>query len=396
MPEPVIIGNHSDNPFALDVAHFCGQSMDISDIIALKDFQNTEFCPRFISDEGDLENVGNYLKGKRVILVSTSSVMDNRNSIAMRNLLIARAAKDNGAEEVCLIEPDLFYSAQDRGPRVEHSYFDGTRYPADRKKFDGQPFTALLYAQLLKFSGVDRVVTVHNHSYSTQALFVKQFEGMFHNFVPSDLFADYLSGSGIVKPDQVVLCAPDRGAVPFVQMIRDEMQEFHPLILKMDKVRSGERSITMEPSADSQVNLEQVEGKDVIVFDDMVRTGTTIVQCCRIIRQYKPRKIIFCVTHFHSSAETREKLSDPSIDEIVTTNTIPAILNRDTQGRLRKKIIVLKLERWVAKHLAGLMKLPGIRFDERHLYSVDMSSKNPRWNPQTINLGRSTLGETHR
>ena len=50
----------------------------------------------------------------------------------------------------------------------------------------------------------------------------------------------------------------------------------------MNKVRSGEREVSMTLSDHSEVGMDYLEGKDVIVFDDMVRTGTTIVQCCSI------------------------------------------------------------------------------------------------------------------
>ena len=64
----VIIGNTSDSPFAIDIAHYFGQVVDISDIIALKDFQNTEFCPRFISDENDLptHNIMTHLRDLKI------------------------------------------------------------------------------------------------------------------------------------------------------------------------------------------------------------------------------------------------------------------------------------------------------------------------------------------
>ncbi len=384
MDRPVVIGNTSDNPFAIDIAHCLGQAVDISDIIALKDFQNTEFCPRFISDEENLEDIGYYLKGKTVIIASTSG-KESRNSIAMKNLIIARAAKDNGAKKVVLVEPDLFYSCQDRGPRTEHSFFNDERQPIDRKKFDGQPFTALLFAQLLKMSGVDQVVTIHNHSHSTQQLFLKEFNQQFHNLIPADLFAHYLLNSDILDSEKIVLCAPDRGAAPFVDMVQQELNLPHAKIFKMDKSRSGERDISMEPSNVSEISAEQIAGKDVVVFDDMVRTGTTIVECCKQIKEYGARKIIFCVTHFHSSPESREKLNSPYVDEIVTTNTIPAILNRDSQGRLRRKITVLKLERWITNHIQEI--LSDLKIDSHEdPYSVDMSSKNPRWQPD---MGRS-------
>jgi ribose-phosphate pyrophosphokinase len=377
--EPIIIGNTSDNPFAIDIAYYCGQKMDISDIVGLNDFQNTEFCPRFISDEFDMTNIGDHLEGQEVIIVSTSSSMESRNSLAMRNLILARAAKDNGANYVTLLEPDLFYSCQDRGPRKRHTYFDEVRKFEQRKKFDGQPFTALLYAQLLKQAGVDRVMTVHNHSLSTQAIFKEFFSNMLTNIIPSEIYAKYMKESDIVDVDNLILCAPDKGAREFVDCVNEDMGGELP-ILYMDKERSGERKIDMELSDKSDLSIKDVEGKDVVVFDDMIRTGTTIVKCCEMIKQYKPNKIVFCVTHFHSSDEGRAKLASPAIDEIITTNTIPSILNRDTQGRLRKKIVVLKLERFIAKKIAEEFEISNKEhISNDKLFSVDMSAKNPRW-----------------
>ncbi len=51
MQDFMVIGNISDDPFAIDMGHFCGQIGDASDLISLKSFANSEFCPRFISDE---------------------------------------------------------------------------------------------------------------------------------------------------------------------------------------------------------------------------------------------------------------------------------------------------------------------------------------------------------
>ena len=47
----IVVGNSSDEPFAIDVAFAMGQGEDIADLISLKAFANSEFCPRFISDE---------------------------------------------------------------------------------------------------------------------------------------------------------------------------------------------------------------------------------------------------------------------------------------------------------------------------------------------------------
>jgi len=379
----IIVGNVSEDPFAIDVGHSFGQHSDISDQISLKSFANGEVCPRFISDEFDLESIGEKLSGHTVVIVSTTSDGHSRQALAMRNLLIARAAKDNGAAQVLLVEPDLFYSAQDRGPRPEHGKTAFPRDNKDFKKFDGQPFSSRLYADLLKTSGVDGVVTVHNHSSSVQHLFRETFAGRFHNMLPSEIYADYLLNSDIVETtdsgSNLVLCAPDKGAVPFVEQMHQALGLAKAGMCLMSKERTGERQVEIMVSPQSPTPLEAIEGKDVIVFDDMVRTGSTIVKCCQSLRKGKPRRILFCVSHFYSSEEGRENMASSAIDEILTLNTLPTILNRDTQGRLRKKMVVLKLEKWIARFLQKQlgMEIP----QERPPYSVDMSSKNPRWRP---------------
>jgi ribose-phosphate pyrophosphokinase len=380
----IIIGNVSDDPFAIDIGHMCSQQEEISDIISLKVYANTEFCPRFISDEHEMEHIGTRLTGKTVVICSTAT-NHTRGSLAMRTLILARAAKDNGAERVILVEPDLFFSAQDRGPRRSEDD-EENRSIEDLKKFDGQPYTASLYAKLLKDSGVDVVITVHNHSSKVQKLFSRLFSGEFHNLIPSELYADYIKCSDMVVTgedgDNLVLCSPDQGAVPFVNAVYDALGLSKAARIVMKKVRTGERQVSLSVSEESELGLEAIEGKDIIVLDDMVRTGGTIVECCRLLRQGNPRRLCFVVTHFLSSAEARENLNSKSIDEILTSNTIPSVLNRDSQGRLRKKMVVLKIEKWIARFLLNYVGKSTLRF-QRDFYAVDMSSKNPRWRRPT-------------
>ncbi|MCB9496914.1 MAG: ribose-phosphate pyrophosphokinase [Fibrobacteria bacterium] len=384
MKRVIIVGNVSEDPFAIDVGHSFGQLADISDLISLKNFANGEFCPRFISDEQDLSGIGEKLAGATVVIVSANSDSHSRQSLAMRNFLIARAAKDNGAEKVVLVEPDLFYSAQDRGPLPAHGRTAHPRDLKDFKKFDGQPFSALMYAQLLKTSGVDAVVTVHNHSRSVQDLFHTTFGGDFHNLLPSELYVDYLLSSDIVDAGpygrNLVLCAPDKGAVEFVNRMHEGLGLAEAGICIMTKERTGERKVEIKVAEDSPTPLEALAGRDVVVFDDMVRTGSTIVNCCQVLRQANPRRVLFGVSHFYSSEEGRENMASNAIDEILTTNTLPTILNRDTQGRLRKKMVVIKIEKWIARFLQQYFGHENSA-SRRDFYAVDMSSKNPRWKP---------------
>lgn len=383
----IVVGTVSDDPLASDVAHYLGQDTEISELIAIKNFSNSEFCPRFLCDEGDMDHIGQSLRDKTVIIVSSCSGELTRNARAMRTFLVARAAKDNGASRVVLVEPDLFYSAQDRGPNASPG--EVTRTIQDYKKFDGQPFSANLYADLLRSSGVDVVLTVHNHSVAVQELFKRRFDGQFFNLTPSSLYARYLidhEAYVTIGGRGLVLCAPDRGAVPFTEEVFQYMNETSgslfgtpkPSLLIMDKVRSGERKVEIKAHQDSPTRLEELADREVVVIDDMVRTGNTIVECCKRLKEAQARRVVFVVTHFNSSPEVKENLDNPAIDDIITTNTIPSILNRDMQGRLRRKMLILKLERWIANVLRKEV-LHSKEPQYARPYTVDISRKNPRW-----------------
>jgi len=378
----IVVGNSSDDPFAIDVAHSLGQREDIADLISLKNFANTEFCPRFISDELDFNDIGNKLQGKTIIVVSTSSLTRSRQSLAMRNCFIARAAKENGAKEVVLVEPDLYYSAQDRGPREEYGHTNFERDMYDYKKFDGQPFSARLYAQMLKLSGFDKVLTVHNHSLSVQTVFSEVFEGGFYNLIPYDVYVDYILNSNIVNfgkdGEGLAFCAPDKGAREFVKEMFRRVGLPKAKFILLDKERTGERNVEIRLHPESESTFEEINGHDIVLFDDMVRTGSTVVKACQLLKAINPGKTVFALTHFYASDEGRSKMANTAIDEILTTNTIPTILNRDVQGRLRKKMVVLKIEKWLAMNLCRILGLYCNQRDNS-FYAIDMSSKNVRW-----------------
>lgn len=377
----IVVGNTSDDPFAIDVAYAMGQTEDIADLISLKNFANSEFCPRFLSDETDLSNIGRSLIDKTVIIISTSNRLVSRQNLAMRNMLIARAAKENGAAHVVLLEPDLYYSAQDRGPHANLGETLFERDTADLKKFDGQPFSVQLYAQMLKLAGVDRVVTVHNHSHAVEAIFTDTFLGNYHHLLPYEIYTDYLRNSNFVRHsvdgEGLALCAPDKGARGFVLEMLKRLDLPKAKCILLDKQRTGERKVAIDLYEGSPASFEDVADHDIILFDDMVRTGSTLVKTCQFLKKVRPARLAFGVTHFYASDEGRQKLADSAIDEILTLNTMPTILNRDEQGRLRRKLVVLKIEKWLAHNLTEILGLP--KLANQSLYQIDMSSKNPRF-----------------
>ncbi|MCZ6532446.1 MAG: phosphoribosyltransferase family protein [SAR324 cluster bacterium] len=390
--DAIIVSNWSDSSFALDVAHNFGQTTDISDLISLKIFANSEFCPRFLVDDSDLESIGCGLEGKRVYLISTTSSQFSRIELATRNFLIASAAKENGAERVVLVEPDLFFSAQDRGPHfLDHPQMTS---PEERKKFDGQPFSAQLYGEILRTSGVDQVVTVHNHKPAVLAqiygnIFQDAEEKLpFVNLDIAHIVANFIQRTVSVEKNGANLgfVAPDHGAAEFVSRVREFTGLQQSVLVVLDKTRLGQRSVEITSSDD----LTELKGREVFILDDMVRTGGTIAGAIKFLaenRATRPENIFFYCTHSYISPEGRENLNSPHLTEFITTNTLPNVLNRDDQGRLRRKMVVLKIENWIADALTHCLEggqLPTERYGALSVspadqfYKLDYSSKNLR------------------
>ena len=213
-------------------------------------------------------------------------------------------------------------------------------------------------------------------------MFREEFDGKFHNLIPSDIYVDYVLNSDIVdygnQGEGLALCAPDKGAREFVKEMFSRLGLEKAKFLMLDKERLSEREVVIKVHDESEASLEDIEGHDIVLFDDMVRTGSTVVKSCQLLKQVKPRKTVFALTHFYASEEGRVKMANTAIDEILTLNTIPTILNRDIQGRLRKKMVVLKIEKWLALNLCRILGVPQPELGDS-LYAIDMSSKNLRW-----------------
>ncbi|MDP4983500.1 hypothetical protein [Pseudoalteromonas tunicata] len=99
------------------------------------------------------------------------------------------------------------------------------------------------------------------------------------------------------------------------------------------------------------------------------------MKSCQFLQQIYPKRMVFAVPHFYASNEGCERLSHSAISEILILNTLATIFNRDEQGRLRQKMVVLKVEKWLAQALYNIDDLPHTY--EPNPYKIDMSSKNP-------------------
>ena len=157
------------------------------------------------------------------------------------------------------------------------------------------------------------------------------------------------------------------------------------VLVTFRKRRSGQRDVSL----DLNEEVELLKNRDVFILDDMVRTGGTVAANINALAESercRPANMYFYSTHTYISAEARENLNSPFLNQFITTNTIPSVLNRDDQGRLRKKFMVLKIERWIGHAIKNCLEkrnLPEKIYninsvqDADSYYELDISSKNP-------------------
>ena len=178
--------------------------------------------------------------------------------------------------------------------------------------------------------------------------------------------------------------APDQGAVVFVKRVQAFTGLAESVLVTLEKKRLGQRNVEIRPTGDAGV----LKGRQVFILDDMVRTGGTIAAAIKALAEdeaNRPASIRFYCTHTYISPEGRENLNSPYLTEFITTNTLPNVLNRDDQGRLRQKMVVLKIENWIAdalRHCLEEGQPPAERYDMESVtiadryYKLDFSSRN--------------------
>ena len=167
------------------------------------------------------------------------------------------------------------------------------------------------------------------------------------------------------------------------------MREFtglhNSVLVTFKKTRMGQRDVKVDLSED----VELLKGKDVFILDDIVRTGGTIAANINAISESKscrPANIFFYSTHSTISPEARENLNSPHLNQFITSNTIPSVLNRDIQGRLRKKIVVLEESKY-PDEIYGINSVT----QSDDFYEVDLSTKNPLHNKSRVQQYELTI-----
>ncbi len=227
------------------------------------------------------------VRGSDVFLIqSTIPPADN----IWELLIMIDAARRASAKYVTVVVPYYGYARQDRKdkPRVS--------------------IVAKLTANVLSSAGADRIMTCDLHA--------GQIQGFF------DIPVDHLQGSAIFVPyleklqlgDNLIFASPDVGGTA---RARAYAKYFQVDIIVCDKHRKRANEI-----ASMQV-IGNVEGKNVVLIDDLVDTAGTISKAATIIKEKGANSVRAIATHGVLSGNAHENITNSSLEELIITDTIP-------------------------------------------------------------------------
>jgi len=257
-----------------------------------------EIADRMGTSLGDIE-VGRFRNGEIKVIINESV----RGSDAFVFQPISHPVNDNLMELLIMI--DALRRASARRITAVVPYYGYARQ--DRKTRGREPITAKLVANLITTAGAQRVLTMDLHAGQIQGFFDIPVDHL--TAVP--ILAEYFSQK---KIKNLIVVSPDAGGVP---RARDLAGKLKAAIGFIDKRRP-------EPNVSEVMHIVgKVKGKTVIMIDDMVDTGGSIVQGARALLEKGAKEIYACCTHPILSGPALERLRDSSLKEVVITNTIP-------------------------------------------------------------------------
>src|SRR6185436_17516129 len=225
------------------------------------------------------------IRGSDVFIVqATGAPADN----LMELLVMLDAAKRASARRVTAVLPYFGYARQ------------------DRKDQPRAPITAKLVANLITVAGADRALTMDLHSAQIQGFFDIPFDHLY----AAPVMIEYFAAKKI--PDLMVV-APDIGSV---KMARAYAKRLGVDLALVDKRR---------PKADSVEVMNiigEVEGKNIVMFDDVITTARTLTQAAVALRANGAKQIYAGITHGVFCPDAFERVAQSPIQELAVTDTL--------------------------------------------------------------------------
>jgi len=254
--------------------------------------------------EGEIRvKINENVRGTDVFVVQPTCPPPN--DTLMELLIMIDALKRASAKRITAVVPFFGYARQDRKdqPRV--------------------PITAKLVANLLTISGANRVLTMDLHAGQIQGFFDIPVDHLF----AINVFIDYFLQN---DPKDLVLVSPDVGSI---KMARSYAKRLSAGLAIIDKRRdSPEKTEVMHI-------LGEVEGKNAIIVDDLIATGSSLIEAVAALKKAKCKTIRAAITHGVLSGPAIQRIDAcKDLKELVISNSIPL-----TEERRHERVKVLSV-----------------------------------------------------
>ncbi len=279
-------------------------------------FPDGEICPRlFITDENELKNA-------HVIIALQLKLTQSKNQYLLSILFTIYNVKRFGAKKITCIMPYHIYSRQDRESRL------------------GEPFSSRYLASMLESAGVNNFITVNSHSYGKNSLsdFFTESFAISLSAIPllSKAIKERINGN-----EDVVCFSPDEGALKLAKEAADGINSpFYGAIRKTRNPSTGEISQEL-----MGINVS-IKNRDIIIVDDLVSSGGTMIGAARILKQQGAKSVSLAYVHGVHSIKNFKSLQKENFEVILTTDTIKS----DIQG-LKVISIIDLLSKWISSSL---------------------------------------------
>ncbi len=227
------------------------------------------------------------ISGKHVVIVQTTFPEQDKRLIEL--LLMVDAAKHLGAEKITVVVPYIAYARQDRMFR------------------EGEAVSIRAVLRMLEAAGADTIVTVNIHKRESLNYLTKA-RGVDVDAVPE--IARYFLG----KLENPLVLGPDKGALRLAEAAAKVLGADYDYLEKFRDRVTGE--ITVKPKKLA------VEGRDVLIVDDIISTGGTIAKAAEAVRSQGAKRVFIGAVHGLFVGEAYKKIEAASPDDVVTTDTV--------------------------------------------------------------------------
>ena len=249
------------------------------------------------------------VRGSDVFLIQSTCKPVNDN--LMELLIMVDACRRASAGRITAVMPYFGYARQ------------------DRKAKSRDPISAKLVANMLVAAGVDRVLTMDLHANQIQGFFDIPVDNLFGN----PIFVDYYAKKFGAHCEDMVVVSPDVGSVA---RARTFAQKLHMNLAIVDKRRQKANQCEVMNV------IGDVEGKECILFDDMVDTAGSLCNAAKaVVEVGGAKKVYACASHGVLSGPALERLEASCIEELALLDTIPAPVGEAELAKARIKYLTV-------------------------------------------------------